>query len=284
MNRCKNNTLNIIFTATDRNLFKFYEPVYFRVIFLKMLFTDQKNFILARNDLPMFLHFNFKTILITLIYSILAMNASSDKSDQHVEYQKLIQTVIKDLQDILLKFDCYSFTDNGKFEFIFISGIPSMIYSNRSTYFFSKPVLTPDQKSQKNPLTELTIMLMLNTLNTLRRGMIIKNPSVESLKTQEHFILDQMNNALFLIRVLVKNTNYIKTQSDVKLRENKIRGVRAVCSKLYNSLLVLRCLNYGECVFIRNEIYDFGFKLELASELYSMAFEALQDFSDLINS
>jgi hypothetical protein len=53
-----------MFIVKTRNLLKFYEPVDFKVIFFKRLFTDRKIFIFARNDLPMFPHFNLKTILI----------------------------------------------------------------------------------------------------------------------------------------------------------------------------------------------------------------------------
>lgn len=231
----------------------------------------------------MFPCFNLKLVLFVFAYSVLAMDANPRKYQGIYLPKEKVLEVVKELQDIFLKFDCYDFS-GGKKEFKFDRDffINEKTTTQRTSLFYNQPIKIVDLKADE-------VVKILNTITELirskrRRENIDGTYHFNFDNTKESFLIKNMNTTVIHIGKLVESIVILKKQDNGESKKFQIHLTKAICAELYNNLVNLRNASFMDCIFPAGECIDFSTKIELSNKIYSMAFYAISEFQKILDS
>lgn len=229
--------------------------------------------------------FSLKTVLIFISHTVLATNTLQRNNNQFINSEDLVLEVLIDLQNILLPLDCYNFTEGGKFVINDIHLFDKIDDSLRKAHFFNLLLIDSYFTPEDSEKTEMIVTTMLQNLNKIRTSLIQRFPQNSFPKTHEHFLFERMNMVILLTKKLNKCIGSIKAERyHFQARKNKKLSAKSTCTKLYNSLLLVRYASFIDSVKPFNEKYEFLMKLELATKIYTMAYHTLREFKELLDN
>lgn len=230
------------------------------------------------------LSFYIKGILIFYIASIMTAYAHKcpEQSFSLSQKEKLMELVSKDLKNILQTSDCNSFPEY--FEFTPFK-IPKHVNLNQEKVlsFLSKPLTISNLGLEEINSMEIEITEIFKQLQKSKEDFIQRFPNQLFLRSNEYFLFERMCKVIKLIKYLSINTNDIMKMEFGISRDRLIIKSRFIHLKLYYALFHIRFTSFLDFLDSIEEFCSSSKKLELASNIYSVAILMLKKTKDILS-
>lgn len=232
----------------------------------------------------MFLNFKFKMMLLALISGSQSVNTHLEQLSLYSNQKEFVEVALKDLKDILLEFQCFSFGENENFQFTYLPDFAEHAKFEEIKYFLDQPIKISSIEPRDIYKTETTVIEMLKHLEDTSKELTDIFPSFSGKKSLELTFFERLITAILLIHELKRHNAKIKSQNNFFINERQIRYAKMISTKLYNALLEVRHSSFLDYVVSSAKTYEFSIKLELANNIYSMAMLALVDLKKLLKN
>lgn len=230
------------------------------------------------------LSFYLKGILIFYIASILTAYAHkcSEQSFSYLKQEELRELVSKDLKNILQTSDCHSFTDF--FEFTpFRTHNHANLNPEKVLSFLAKPLVVSNLGLEEINSTEIEITEIFKQFQKSRKYFNQRFPNRLFQRSNEYFLFERMCKIIKLIKYLYLNTNDIRKIEFGISRDRLIIKSRFTHLKLYYALFQVRFTSFLDFLDSSEEFCSSSKKLELASNIYSVAILMLKKTKDILS-
>lgn len=233
----------------------------------------------------MFSFFNLKAVTIFLV-SVLSIKSNPITFEDCFNTQESVQIICGDLHDILYEVDCFNLSDCGTFRFKILPQNFDQSNLERVNYFLSNQILISKLEPKEIFRNSFLIPIALKNLEDNINNQTEESTLDSNFKSYEYVLFEHMTLAILFIGKLMANIENIKAQSNDQLRAREIELAKEICSKLFDTLHLVRYASFLDCAFSKeeDEKYDFRIKFEFASNIYSMAILALEKLKNHLNN
>jgi hypothetical protein len=228
--------------------------------------------------------FSIKNILVVYITAILTTNTHnhSEQTFFSINQEELAELSLKGLENILWALDCHSFPNLLPSNQI---TIPKVFLPDREKIisFLGKPLIISSLGLDIIDSTEERIVEMFKTLGIIENDVERRKPNQNHLKSNEYFLLKKMCKVIRLIKFFLSNIEKIKNMELSTSRDELIKEARTSHLRLYYAILHIRFTSFLDYVDSSGALFDSSTKLELASNIYSIAIKVLKKTKDILN-
>jgi hypothetical protein len=162
-------------------------------------------------------------MLLVLISGVQSVNTRLEQLSLHSNQKEFVEVALKDLKDILLEFQCFSFGENENFQFTYLPDFGEHAKFEKIKYFLDLPIKISSIEPRDIYKTELTVMEMLKHLEDTRKELTDISSSSDVKKSLELTLFERLTTAILLIQELKRHNAKIKSQNVIFINDKQIK-------------------------------------------------------------
>lgn len=209
------------------------------------------------------------------------MDTNQEQNYSILYQMEIIKIALKDLNNILLKFDRIGYENfSRKFNIRTLDFFKPD--ESKIEYFLDKPITISDISQEEILFTKKAIKNALNYYIERDRILKVLNPLKRIIKKQEHFLFERMNEILLNLEQLSEALIFAENQPNPEAIKNSLHSVKFNCNRVFGNVLFVRFSSFYGYIHYFKQHYDWSYKFRLLENIYSMSIDKLNQVQNLL--